>query len=134
MNLPMMGRARMGCSTEPRNIKVSLPMGIGKASGTSASLVAHVCYNRHMLDNSATARLGPQGRVVIPARVRAELQLKEGQELSVWIENGAVMMQNRADVIKSMRGMFKNPSAGSVVDELIADRRKSARREHKDRS
>lgn len=72
----------------------------------------------------------PNGRVVLPAALRAELGLKPGDRFLVKVrdENHAELVTVRA-ALASVRGMFAHLPGPSLADELIADRRAEAERE-----
>jgi AbrB family looped-hinge helix DNA binding protein len=53
-----------------------------------------------------TVKVSPKFQVVIPKRVREELQLKPGQELQVYVLDGTIRL-NRPGSIKSLRGIAK---------------------------
>jgi AbrB family looped-hinge helix DNA binding protein len=75
-------------------------------------------------------KVGPQGRVVIPARMREELGIGAGERLVARIDEGRVVLEKRENVLRRVRGRFSGvPKEASLVDELIAERREEARRE-----
>jgi len=53
-----------------------------------------------------TVKVSPKFQVVIPKRVREELQLKPGQELQVYVLDGTIRL-SRPGSIKSLRGIAK---------------------------
>ncbi|MDA3630770.1 AbrB/MazE/SpoVT family DNA-binding domain-containing protein [Saccharopolyspora oryzae] len=69
-----------------------------------------------------------QGRVTIPASIRREAGIEPGAPLAIYVEDGRVVIETRAqladrirrDVAATWRG------SGSAVDELIDDRRAAA--------
>lgn len=69
---------------------------------------------------------------MIPRAFRERLQLTEGMELIVRIEDGELRMSTRAEALKraqrELTALKKEPDQ-SVVDEFIADRRREAERE-----
>lgn len=69
---------------------------------------------------------------MIPRVFRERLQLTEGMELIVRIEDGELRMSTRAEALKraqrELTALKKEPGQ-SVVDEFIADRRREAERE-----
>ena len=76
------------------------------------------------------------GKVVIPADVRSELDIKQGDSRFVERDmKGAIVLKTYAQVCREVpqrsRDMRRAGGAAgsSVVDELIADRREEARRE-----
>ncbi len=75
-------------------------------------------------------RVGPKGRVVVPAPIRKELGIEEGTELMARVEGDGIVLEPRAAALKRLRARFAHiRSDVSLVDELIADRREEARRE-----
>lgn len=78
----------------------------------------------------AAVKLGKQGRLVIPAPLRQELGLEMGEELVARVENGRLIFEPRAAVVKRLRERFKDIK-DSLADELLAERRKEAAREAK---
>ena len=75
-------------------------------------------------------RVGPQGRIVIPAAVREELGLGVGDELSTRVEDGRLVLERREDVARRLRNRFASVAPGrSLSEELIAERREEARTE-----
>ncbi len=78
--------------------------------------------------------LGPQGRLVVPAPLREAMGLKEGDQLVTGIEDGRLVMETRANVLRRLQEHLKAtaPPGASLVDELIADRREEARTEREE--
>ena len=75
-------------------------------------------------------RVGPQGRIVIPAHVRHALDILPGQLLLARAENGRLVLEKRDQILSRLQDTFTQASRGvSLVDELIAERREEARRE-----
>ncbi len=75
-------------------------------------------------------RIGPQGRVVIPAVLRKALNLKPGDQLVIHREGDRLVLERRETIIKRLQERFRHiPKEISLVDELIAERREEARRE-----
>lgn len=83
------------------------------------------------LEMAREARLGKQGRVVIPASVRHALGLHPGDVLSVRVEADHLVLERRAAVLARLRERFATvPSTLSLADELLAERREETRRGH----
>ncbi len=79
---------------------------------------------------SIEIRIGPQGRLVIPSSLRKRLNIEEGTRLLAKIENDCLVLELPDAVLERTRHRFsKIPKTVSLVDELIADRRASAKRE-----
>lgn len=75
-------------------------------------------------------RLGPQGRVVVPAHFRRTLGLEPGDVLVASIEDGCLVLAPQAAARARLLARFPvDPGAPSVVDELIDQRRAEARHE-----
>jgi AbrB family looped-hinge helix DNA binding protein len=80
------------------------------------------------MSDTSVVLVGPKGRVVIPARIRRELGIREGSELVAVVDGPAVVLVPRAAVKSRLRSLFAGVSS-SLSDELIADRRAAAARE-----
>ncbi len=80
---------------------------------------------------SVTLRVGPQGRIVIPADLRRDLEIETGSTLVAHVESDRLVLERREDILARLRRETRASRAagGSVVDELIAERRAEARRE-----
>ncbi len=107
-----------------------------EASDSETKKVAHsvvVWHDKaHMAEDPAFVRLrlGPQGRVVVPAHFRRALGLEVGDPLVVSIEEGRLILAPREAARASLVARF-GAAIGerSVVDELLEARRAEARRE-----
>ena len=84
----------------------------------------------HDHDMSATLKLGRQGRLVIPAEVRRDLGLAEGDRLEIVVRGDGFTVrpvQSRVEAAAALHGMLAAPpDGGSLVDELLAERRAEA--------
>ena len=71
--------------------------------------------------------VGPQGRVVIPANLRRAWQLTTGEVLMAHLENDRLILEKPAQIAQRAKtryaGLLGQPS---LVDELIAERRRAA--------
>lgn len=75
----------------------------------------------------ATVVLGQQGRVVIPADVRAALGLTPGDRLRLSREGDRIVLQRPGDAGGELRRLGSAVMPGrSLVDELLAERRAAA--------
>lgn len=78
----------------------------------------------------ATVVLGKQGRLVIPAELRASLGLSAGDRLSVRVSDGRLVLERPQDAGRALRGFAAGvPRSRSLVDELLAERRAAAQAE-----
>ena len=73
-------------------------------------------------------RVGPQGRVVIPADFRQQLGIESGEDLIAWIEEGRIVFGRRADIEREIRELGAHVK-GSLSEELVRERRREAARE-----
>lgn len=91
----------------------------------------YMCHNRDMETNERLkVRVGPQGRIVIPAALREELGFGPGQELVARVEDGRLVLERREDVVRRLKGRFAHIPADRVLsEELIVERREEARLE-----
>ena len=71
------------------------------------------------------------GRLVIPAGMRAEIGLPEGGRVVARVENGAVILEPFEVAMRRARSLVRQyvPEGVSLVDELIAERHAVARHE-----
>lgn len=75
----------------------------------------------------ATVVLGQQGRLVIPADVRAELGLSAGDSIHIHLSGRRLVLERQQDAAAELRGMTATISADrSLVEELLAERRAAA--------
>ena len=84
------------------------------------------------MDPESFARVNQNGRVVIPASFRKALGIKAGDEVILRMEDGELRittMKRRLE--RAQRRVRQYVKAGvSLADELIAERREAAKREH----
>ena len=82
-----------------------------------------------MARNALPVRLGPQGRIVVPAELRRELDLEEGTELAIRSDGRRLILEPRREVLRRLRRRFADVDDVSLSAELVADRVEEARRE-----
>jgi AbrB family looped-hinge helix DNA binding protein len=80
-------------------------------------------------------QLGDRGRLVLPAGLRRRLKLRQGDELLVTLQaDGSLRLASARQVVRETRGLYRaRTGKRSLVDELIAERRKEAGRENASR-
>lgn len=78
--------------------------------------------------------LGAGGRLVIPAAFRAALGMKPGDRLTVRLEGNELRIYTYREGIRRAQELVRKhvPEGGSLVDELIAERRAEAAKELKE--
>ena len=80
--------------------------------------------------------MADRGRLVLPAKVRERLKIKEGDRLTLRVDpDGTIRLQTPEVFAQSLVGLCKHLAPGRVVsDELIAERRlEAAMDDRKDR-
>jgi AbrB family looped-hinge helix DNA binding protein len=91
-----------------------------------------VWYYRPMAHDEYKVVVGDRGRVVLPSAIRAELDLKPGTPMLLSTEaDGSLWLRPYRAVAERSRGMLARiaPAEESMVDELLAERRREAARE-----
>jgi AbrB family looped-hinge helix DNA binding protein len=83
---------------------------------------------------SVKTKLGPDGRVVIPAAFRDSLGIKDGDVLFARLENDEIVLLTPKAAMLRAQAIVRRfvPADVSLVDELIEDRRREAKRESED--
>lgn len=74
-------------------------------------------------------RLGPQGRLVVPAPIRKALGFEPGDALVARAHNDRLIVEKSDVVERRLRAYFRKFRGRSLADELIAERREEVRRE-----
>lgn len=96
-------------------------------------LVAHsfnVVADLPLGSGSMEVRVGPQGRVVIPASLRRAAGIRPGDSLTARLEHGRLVLERRETIISRLRERFASvPPTVSLSDELLHERREEARHE-----
>lgn len=83
---------------------------------------------------SVKTKLGPDGRIVIPAAFRESLGLKDGDVLFARLENCEIVLLTPKAAMRRAQEIVRRfvPDDVSLVDELIEDRRREAKHESED--
>jgi bifunctional DNA-binding transcriptional regulator/antitoxin component of YhaV-PrlF toxin-antitoxin module len=85
---------------------------------------------RTLLPRPNQVQIGPQGRLVVPVELRRELGFTPGETLVARIEEGRLVLEKPANVLRRLRSRFaKVPAGVDLAGELIAERRQEAMRE-----
>ncbi|HZL00516.1 MAG TPA: AbrB/MazE/SpoVT family DNA-binding domain-containing protein [Caulobacteraceae bacterium] len=80
----------------------------------------------------ANLKVAPNGRVVIPAEMRAALGMAGGGRLVARFVDGTVVLEPVEAAVRraqALVGRYVGPAATGMVDELFAERRAAADRE-----
>jgi AbrB family looped-hinge helix DNA binding protein len=74
--------------------------------------------------------LGRQGRLVIPAEVRAALGLEPGDRLHLSARGSRLVLERQSDAVAELQRLAHDvPRTRSFVDELLEERRAAAAQE-----
>jgi AbrB family looped-hinge helix DNA binding protein len=71
------------------------------------------------------------GRILIPSAVREAMKIGEGDTVLAWLENGELHLVSPQVALRQAREIARKliRGAGTLADELIAERREEAKRE-----
>lgn len=78
-----------------------------------------------------TTRVTQGGRIVIPAEIRRQLEIEVGENVNLEVEDGSLRITSSRAALHRLQRRFKKlvPDGVSLVDELIAERRRDAANE-----
>ena len=73
-------------------------------------------------------KLGAKGRVLLPAELRAALDLAEGELITAWLKDGELRLHSHLHGLRRIRDEARSLAqrTGYASDELIAERRDEA--------
>lgn len=74
---------------------------------------------------SATVRVGPGGRVVIPAEMREAMNLDQGDAMLATLQGGELTLVTIKDRVRELQEITRKyvPEGVSLVDEFLAEKR-----------
>ena len=75
--------------------------------------------------------VGQNGRVVIPAHIRQQMGIKQGQHLLVKLDGERIILEKTTGILNKLQQRFKG-IPGSLSEELIEERRAEAAKENHD--
>jgi AbrB family looped-hinge helix DNA binding protein len=80
---------------------------------------------------SSSTKINENGRILIPAAMREQMDLKPGDSVVLTLENDVLRVESYLAVVRKIQEEFKQfrKPGGSVVDDFIAEKREEARRE-----
>ena len=84
-----------------------------------------------MNQDSIKTKVTQGGRIVIPAKMRDALGIKVGKNVTFTLKSGSLERTTRDEALRRIEEMMKPhiKPGRSVVDELIAERRREAQNE-----
>ena len=79
-----------------------------------------------------SAKLEKSGRILIPAEVRRKLNLKEGSQVLLRVDDTGIGMETREQALTRIRKELRRyvPEGVCLSEELIQERRAEAEREN----
>ena len=79
-------------------------------------------------------RIGPDGRIVVPAPFREALGIKEGDTLVASLEDGEIRLLTIPAAVRRAQALVRQfvPQGVSLVDELLSERHREAEGENRD--
>jgi AbrB family looped-hinge helix DNA binding protein len=78
----------------------------------------------------AEVRLGPQGRLVVPAPLRKRLGVEVGDTMIARVEDDRLVLEKRDAIIARLHAQFQAiPADVDLAAELIQERRAEAQRD-----
>lgn len=82
-------------------------------------------------DRRRRLKIGPGGRVVIPADFRRAMEIEEGDVVTALLEDGELRLVGIKVAVRKAQAWVRKyvPEGVSLVDELIAERRREAEEE-----
>lgn len=86
---------------------------------------------QHQNELHVRCRIDPVGRMLIPADIRQQLNIGPGDEVIIEVHDGQMTVSTFQAVLRELQDEIKRHAkpGGSVVDELLAERRNDAARE-----
>lgn len=81
-----------------------------------------------------TVRVDGSGRILLPAKVRKQLKLKQGSALIAEVKKEKLVLESQLQALRRAQDFFSKRRPPGVLwsEELIRERRKEARRELED--
>ena len=112
-----------GCGWTPiRSPRTRADPGVGI---TETPTLQGRWYSR-IMSTTFELHVGDRGRVVLPAALREELGLRQGDVLSVTLEGGQLVASTPRAALKRVRARIRGTG---VVEELLEDRRRQVEAE-----
>jgi AbrB family looped-hinge helix DNA binding protein len=80
---------------------------------------------------SVKSRINDDGRVLVPAAMRKALGIRPGQTVTLTLEDDAIRLSTVQRQVRRAQQQLRRylPEGTSLVDELLSERRREARRE-----
>jgi AbrB family looped-hinge helix DNA binding protein len=81
--------------------------------------------------NRMSLKVDAGGRILIPSAVREAMRVREGDTVLAWLEDGELHVVSPRVALRQAQALARKliHGAGTLADELIAERREEAKRE-----
>lgn len=112
-----------------RNVLVHEEARQAKAGGSSL-----VPKDEHEAARATKVRIAPDGKIVVPAPFREALGIKNGDTLFASLEDGEIRLLTIPAAVRRAQALVRKyvPQGVSLVDELLAERRRETEGEDRD--
>lgn len=96
-----------------------------------ATIAAAKATEQAKVEEDVRVTIGEGGRLVIPVSYREVLGVREGSEVVISLSDGELRIRTLDEALRRARMLVRRyvPEGRSLADELIAERRREARRE-----
>ena len=103
---------------------------LARSERQAQQLSCTVCNNCRM--TTISVRIEKSGRILIPASIRRRLQLTEGSQVLIHVDDTNISLGTREQALLRIRDRLRKyiPAGSDVSGELLADRRRAAEREN----
>ncbi len=82
------------------------------------------------MDDGVRVRIDERGRLLIPKRMLEELGLAPGEDVAVYVDDGRLIVETDASLLKKLQSLFAHvPKERVLSEELVAERHAEAARE-----
>jgi AbrB family looped-hinge helix DNA binding protein len=83
---------------------------------------------------TASAKVNPNGRILIPAALREQMGIQVGDSVTMEVEDGVLRVESYRARIRRIQQEFAQYKKPGLLasDELVAERRDEARREEEE--
>jgi AbrB family looped-hinge helix DNA binding protein len=115
-----------------QHVRNVLVQAAGKAPGLAEAAAPPLAAAAPQgIRHRMSLRVDAGGRVLIPSAVREAMQIGEGDTVLAWLEDGELHVVSSQVALRQAQELARKliRGAGTLADELIAERREEARRE-----
>jgi len=81
--------------------------------------ICHILSDMETSANPELLELDPNGRIVIPAALRRALNLKAGDKLVAWVNEGQLIIRSRAELVRELRAKFQRAPGEESLTRVL---------------